>query len=69
MAASIIEYALMAGAAYDSTRNNINKIPPPENWLQLPNYSHRQDDTSGFEAVAFHPKGSEAFDFPIIKCL
>lgn len=45
-----IEYALMAGAAYVSTRAPINQIPSPVGWL--PRKRERQDG-SGFEASSF----------------
>ena len=43
-------YALMAGAAYASTRAVDNQIPAPEGWYRV---AQRIDDTSGFEAYAF----------------
>jgi hypothetical protein len=43
-------YALMAGAAYASTRAVDNQIPAPEDWYRV---DQRIDDTSGFEAYAF----------------
>ncbi len=51
-----IEYALMAGAAYDSTRKEPNKIPWPDGWSELgkdKNLNHRLSTVTGFEAVAF----------------
>lgn len=51
-----IEFSLMAGAAYESTRGRINQIPYPEGWDALnpeAGLDHRQDDITGFEAVAF----------------
>jgi Ca2+-binding RTX toxin-like protein len=49
-----IEYALMAGAAYESTRKDPNKIPSPDGWKKLdPQLWHTKNDASGFEAVAF----------------
>ncbi len=44
------QYALMAGAAYASTRAVDNQIPAPEGWYRV---DQRIDDTSGFEAYAF----------------
>ena len=44
------QYALMAGAAYASTRAVDNQIPAPEGWYLV---DQRIDDTSGFEAYAF----------------
>ena len=43
-------YALMAGAAYASTRAVANQIPAPAGWYVV---DQRIDDTSGFEAYAF----------------
>jgi len=47
-----IEYALMAGASYISTRPDPNKFPIPSGWLEMPN-SRFNDPSSGFEAVTF----------------
>lgn len=47
--ADAIEYALMAGAAYVSTRNVINQIPIPPGWTP---FKYESLD-SGFEAVSF----------------
>lgn len=51
----MIDYALMAGAAYDSTRKNPNKIPYPgaSGWGPLKDYEHRLSTAIGFEGVAF----------------
>ena len=49
--ASEIEYALMAGVAYRSTRGQINRFPIPQGWNEIPG-SHR-DLPSGFEAISF----------------
>lgn len=35
MAASTIEYSLMAAAAYESTRGQVNRIPHPAGWDRL----------------------------------
>jgi len=62
MVASTVEYALMAGAAYESTRDRINRIPGPEGWAPLDPASgldHRSDTISGFEAAAFVNAGGE----------
>lgn len=53
-----LDYALMAGAAYYSTRHPDNRVPFPANdgWLPLDeaaHLDHRVDAPSGFEAVAF----------------
>ena len=56
MTAGTVEYALMAGAAYESTRDRINRIPPPEGWASLDpdrGFDHRADPASGFEGAAF----------------
>ena len=45
----IIDDALMAGAAYVSTKNVINQIPTPPGWT-AGNY---RSLPSGFEAVSF----------------
>lgn len=51
-----IDYALMAGAAYRSTRSDINRFPVPQGWSEVP-LSHVLLP-SGFEAVSF-TNGSE----------
>lgn len=49
-----IEYSLMAGAAYFSTRDSKNRIPRPDGWEQIDKAPwHTQENTTGFEAVAF----------------
>lgn len=50
-----VQYSLMAGSAYFSTRGDVNRIPFPDSdgWQRLPGYNFRQDDTTGFEATAF----------------
>jgi Ca2+-binding RTX toxin-like protein len=51
-----LDYALMAGAAYFSTRGDVNRIPAPAGWIPLDptaGLDHRQIDLSGFEAAAF----------------
>jgi len=52
--ATNLEYALMAGVAYRSTRNEINRFPIPTSsgWSEILG-SHRNLDASGFEAIAF----------------
>ena len=52
--ATIIEYALMAGGSYISTRNDINKFPIPNDWIK----ANSVTGSSGFEATSF-TKGSE----------
>lgn len=55
--ATQLEYALMAGAAYRSTRNPINRIPTPENLGWTP-FQYREYQSSGFEAISFQ-RGNE----------
>ena len=51
-----IEYALLAGASYISTRPDINNFPVPQGWAQV---SYSPPVSSGFEAAAFgNEKGS-----------
>jgi len=66
MTASTVDYALMAGAAYFSTRDVINRLPFPEGsgWSRLAGgFDHRQDDSSGFEAAAFVKGGEIVISF------
>lgn len=54
-----IEYALIAGASYLSTRNPENQFPIPMGWEKIVNPdSYFRDPISGFEAIAFK-KGNE----------
>jgi hypothetical protein len=54
-----IEYALMAGDSYISSRRGINQFPVPEGWEKLVNPdSYFNDPISGFEAIAFQ-RGTE----------
>ena len=46
---SEIEYALMAGGSYISTRPEINQFPTPQNWVSF----YPQSLDTGFEAVSF----------------
>jgi len=46
------EYSLMAGRAYQSTRNKKNWFPVPNGWTEIEN-SHKENPSSGFEATAF----------------
>jgi len=48
------EYALMAGAAYFSTRGSANRLPAPDGWTEI---SHKIGGL-GFEASVFK-KGNE----------
>lgn len=54
-----IEYALMAGAVYVSTRDVLNQIPTPPGWLPF-NY---QSLPSGFEAASFRNGGDIVISF------
>lgn len=62
-----IEYALMAGAAYISTRQKeFNRLPVPTGWAVLPDLNannqstgfYVSDPSTGFEAIAFR-KGTD----------
>ncbi len=55
--ATEIEYALMAGASYISTRSDINRFPAPQGWTEIAEF-RRNDPSSGFEATSFI-KGTE----------
>jgi len=46
-----IEYALMAGASYISTRSAVNKFPVPDGWIE--SIDDREAAPSGFEATYF----------------
>ncbi len=56
--ATVIEYALMTGRAYQTSRAFINQFPSPQGWLE---FAHVPDNpsypmfttNSGFEAVSF----------------
>ncbi len=63
MATTVDVYALMAGRAYQATRNSINQFQGPQGWLEfahVPNNPSFPQFTGadGFEAVAFQ-KGNE----------
>jgi len=58
MTISTLEYALMAGASYRSTRDDINRIPYPADWQPVSGGLDWKIGTDGFEARAFI-KGSE----------
>jgi hypothetical protein len=51
-----LQYALMAGGAYISTRDVNNQFPVPDGWIRLD--PPALDNSSGFEAVAFQ-QGNE----------
>jgi len=55
--ATELEYSLMAGRAYQSTRNKKHWFPIPNDWKEIEN-SHKENPASGFEAVSFQ-KGDE----------
>ena len=46
-----IEYALMAGASYVSTRGIINQFPVPKGWVEVTNPPYFKDDSTGFETM------------------
>ena len=53
-----IEYALMAGRAYETTRDKINWFPVPTGWLEYAHVPNNPDypqftGSDGFEAVSF----------------
>ena len=47
-----LEYSILAGAAYFSTRTDINRFPIPQGWSELID-DRRANDQTGFEARAF----------------
>jgi hypothetical protein len=49
--ATAVEYALMAGASYISTRPDVNKFPVPDGWVEA--VDERKTKPSGFEATYF----------------
>ena len=51
-----IEYALMAGASYVSTRADVNKFPAPQGWVGVKH--DNPPNGSGFEAISFIPTGT-----------
>jgi hypothetical protein len=60
MAVSTLDYALMAGYSYYSTRGDINRTPFPSGWLPFdePAGLNRRIGTEGFEAASFQ-RGNE----------
>jgi uncharacterized protein YecT (DUF1311 family) len=60
-----VDCALMAGAAYISTRNIINQTPGPSGWTVTPD-SHESNDSSGFEAISFQRGTVEGQDQEIV---
>lgn len=53
-----LDYALMAGASYISTRPDINKFPTPQGWTSVIDPPYFKNDATGFEAITF-TNGSE----------
>jgi hypothetical protein len=60
--ATNIEYALMAGAAYISSRPDKNTFPAPDDWEEIED-SHMTNPSSGFEAVSFQSDNSIVISF------
>lgn len=57
--ATTLDYALMAGSAYQRNRHEQNWIPAPTGWDELGNsIGYEYDPSSGYEAVAYR-NGSE----------
>lgn len=57
--ANSIEYALMAGDSYISSRHKNNQFPVPQGWAKINNPApYFNDSDSGFEAISFQ-KGNE----------
>jgi len=56
--------AIMAGRAYQSTRNKVNWFPVPNGWEEIEN-SHKQNPSSGFEATAFKKLSSSTDEIVI----
>jgi len=61
--ATELEFALMAGGAYVSTRAGINQIPTPANWVKLTGIP---DKDTGFEAVTYIQEGKTLLNSPEI---
>ncbi len=56
--ATTIEYALMAGRSYQTTRDPMNQFPIPQGWLELAHVPNNPDypmftGAAGFEAISF----------------
>jgi hypothetical protein len=49
-----IQYALLAGSAYTSNRNEVNRIPVPQGWSVLP--GREEEKGSGLEISVFNGK-------------
>ncbi|MFC1537184.1 hypothetical protein ACFL48_05200 [Pseudomonadota bacterium] len=65
---SNLEYALMAGNAYRTTRGEVNQIPIPEaqGWHEVLN-SHIGYSTTGFEAISFQRMGANGANEIVIS--
>ena len=50
--ATLIDYALMAGASYISTRAIVNRFPAPDGWAEITE-SRKNDPSTGFDATHF----------------
>ena len=48
---TVIDYALMAGGSYISTRDEVNRFPVPDGWTAIRH--ENPQDGSGFEAISF----------------
>ncbi|WP_324779518.1 lipase family protein [Thiobacillus sedimenti] len=57
-----IEYALMAGASYISTRSAINRFPAPQGWTEITDL-RKTDPDSGFEATTFQQGANIVISF------
>lgn len=58
---AIVDYAVMAGRAYQTTRNNTNWFSVPDGWIEYFHVPNNPDypmftSASGFEAVSFQSK-------------
>ena len=49
---TLIDYALMAGGSYISSRADLNRFATPKDWTELIEF-RKSDSASGFEATAF----------------
>lgn len=61
--ATAIDYAVMAGRAYQTARNKINWFSVPDGWVEYFHVPKNPDypmftETSGFEAVSFQSKAN-----------
>ncbi|MGC2047272.1 MAG: hypothetical protein WA635_01485 [Gallionella sp.] len=56
--ATAIEYAVMSGLAYQTTRNKMNWFPVPDGWMDYAHVPNNPDypqftGADGFEAISF----------------